>query len=70
MSLNDINSLSHTKMELQISYSVCAKAQEKGILQRKRRGENIERIVWMKRGEDSRNKSMFRSRTYIFRDIT
>ena len=35
MSLNDINSLSHTKsyeVELQISHSVCAEIPKKGIL--------------------------------------
>lgn len=53
-------------MELQVSYSVCAKVQTEGIFRRKTVGDtrNTAKIMSMERGRDNRGRSMPRPYTY------
>lgn len=58
-------------MELQVSYSICAEVQEKGVSWRKaaENRENMANAVQLE-GEDSRGRGLPRPRTYADRNTT
>ena len=68
MSLNDINSLSHTKRNCKYHIvSICAEIPEESILQRKESsgGKDIETIMRMERSKDNRGRGVPGSHTYV-----
>ena len=68
MSLNDINSLSHTKRNCKYHIvSICAEIPEESILQRKESsgGKDIETIMRMERSKDNRSRSMPRPCAHV-----
>ena len=63
----DTNSLAHTKLGLQVSYSVCAKIQKESVFRRKTNGNkrDIASVMPMERSRNCRRRSMSRSYTYV-----
>ena len=72
MSLNDINSLSHTKWNCKYHIVFAPKYRRKVFYQEKRLavGKDIETIVRMERSKDNRGRSVSRSCAYVGRDTT
>ena len=64
--MNDIKSLSHRQMEMQIPHSICAKVQETEYLREDKGGyrADIKETVRTKRSGDNRGPGMFRPHPY------
>ena len=59
--MNDVNSLSHTQLELQISYSVCAKIPKESVLTERKEeklGSILRTLCNWKRDQDHRSRGM------------
>ncbi len=58
--MNGTNSLSHTKMELQISHRICTEVQKKSLLQRKKTGSgrNPKNTLRVEKDQNHKGRSM------------